>query len=139
MKQKDKETFLIKYFFPVWIENIYFLDNYAYWNLVWKYFKMSLQYFKEKNIFLTKCLFIFISQCNIVCKNIVCDVGLFANFLLVEYFWLLHLYFANTSACMSKIFFQKMFKVSDHIRQVFILAISFLQCFDSIKRNLAEI
>ncbi len=31
-----------------------FMDNYAYWNLVWKYFKMSLQYFEEKNFFLSK-------------------------------------------------------------------------------------
>jgi len=27
------------------------LDNYAHWNLVWKYFKMSLQYFEEKKSF----------------------------------------------------------------------------------------
>ncbi len=35
-----------------------FLDNYAYWNLVWKYFKMSLHYFEKKVSFLSKCLFI---------------------------------------------------------------------------------
>jgi len=51
-----------------------FLDNYAYWNLVWKKFKMSLQYFDKKMSFY---LFIAISfYHNIVSKNIVCDVGL---------------------------------------------------------------
>jgi len=68
-----------------------FLDNQAYWNLVWKYFKMSLQYCEEKkiyfyqnvflsfysNIFLYQYLFISVSfYINIVCKNIVCDVCL---------------------------------------------------------------
>jgi len=56
--------FLSNIFFPVWIENINFFN--AYWNLVWKYLKMSLQYFKEKISF----------YLNIVCKNIVCDLGL---------------------------------------------------------------
>jgi len=36
------------------------LDNYAYWNLNWKYFKMLLQCLEKKSIFL-----------NIMCKNIV--------------------------------------------------------------------
>jgi len=51
-----------------------FLDNYAYWNLVWKYFEMSLQYFDEKNIFSSKIFLSFYR--NIVWKNIVCDIGL---------------------------------------------------------------
>jgi len=44
-----------------------FLDNSIY-------FEMSLQYFEEKNIFLSKCLFIFLSQ--YCMQNILCDVGL---------------------------------------------------------------
>jgi len=36
-----------------------------------KYFKMSLQYFEEKNIFLSKCLYIAISfYLNIVSENV---------------------------------------------------------------------
>jgi len=43
--------------FFFWVNWKYlFLDNCAYWNLVWKYFKMSLQYFEKK------CLFIFLSE-----------------------------------------------------------------------------
>ncbi len=36
------------------------MDNYAYWDLAWKDFKMSLQFFEEKKMFLWKCLFIFL-------------------------------------------------------------------------------
>jgi hypothetical protein len=39
-----------------------FLDNYTYWNLVWKYYKMSLQYFEQKR-------YLFIS---VLCAKILC-------------------------------------------------------------------
>jgi hypothetical protein len=51
-----------------------FLDNYAYWNLVWKYFKLSLQYSELKNIFLSKYLFI-----SILCAKILCVTWAYAH------------------------------------------------------------
>jgi len=65
-----RETFFMQYFFSCVNWKYLFLDNYAFWNLVWKYLKMLLQYFEEKNIFLSKCLFfLFIS---ILCAKILC-------------------------------------------------------------------
>ncbi len=57
----------------MWIENIFF-DNSAFRNLVWKYFKMYLQYFEEKIYFYQNVLLYF--YINIVCKNILYDVAL---------------------------------------------------------------
>jgi len=77
LRQKDigiKRHFSYNFFSCVnW--KYLFLDNYAYWNLVWNDFKMSPQYFEEKNIFLSKCLcYLFIEILS--AKIIVCDVGL---------------------------------------------------------------
>ncbi len=51
----DKKTFFIQYFFSCANWKYSFLDNYAYWNLVLKYFLISLKYFEEKNIFISQC------------------------------------------------------------------------------------
>jgi len=42
--------------------------------LVWKDCEMSLQYFEEKKYYYQN-VFLYL-YCNIVCKNIVCDMGL---------------------------------------------------------------
>jgi len=67
-----KRHFSSKIFSPVCIENI-FWDNS-------KYFEMSLQSFKEKNILLSKCLLIFLSQYCVqkclVCISPYCDIFL---------------------------------------------------------------
>ncbi len=58
---KRKMTFFLHFFSCVnW--KYLFLHNYAYWNQVWKYFKMPLQYFYKK------CLFIFLSQYLFIAK-----------------------------------------------------------------------
>jgi hypothetical protein len=51
----DKKTFFIENIVFLCVLKIFFWDNF-------KYFEMSLQYFEEKKIFLSKCLFIFLSQ-----------------------------------------------------------------------------
>jgi len=48
----DKKKFFIQYFLSCVYWKYLFLDNS-------KYFEMSLKYFEEKHIFLSKCLFIF--------------------------------------------------------------------------------
>jgi len=53
----DKKTFFIQYFFSCVNWKYLFYDNYAYCNLVWKDFKVQLQYFDQK-----KCLIVFLSQ-----------------------------------------------------------------------------
>ncbi len=45
--RKIERHFSYNIVFPVWNKYIYFM-YYAYWNLVWKYFKMSVQYFISK-------------------------------------------------------------------------------------------
>jgi len=70
----NKKIFFIQYFFPCVNWKYLFLDNHAYWNLVWKDFKMSLQHFEEKNIFIKMShLFIAILHC---VQKYLCDVGL---------------------------------------------------------------
>ncbi len=64
-----------------------FLDNYDYWNLVWKYFKMSLQLiFWQKNVFLSFYCNIFLSQygltvftLDILTHSTYCDKKLFLS------------------------------------------------------------
>ena len=62
LQYKDKKTFFIQNLFSCVNWKYLFLDNYVYWNIVRKYFLMSLQYFEENLSFLSKCLFIFLSK-----------------------------------------------------------------------------
>jgi len=49
---------------------IFILDNHAYWNLVWKDFKTSLQYFDEKkNLLIKMSFYLFVA---ILCAIILC-------------------------------------------------------------------
>jgi len=58
----DKKIFFHPTFFSCVYWKYLFLDHYAYWNLVLNCFKMSIQYFEEKNIFFIKMSFyLFIS------------------------------------------------------------------------------
>ena len=66
-------------FHPIFFSSVnrkyLFLDNYVYWNLLWKDFKMSLKYIKIS------------FYLNIVLKNVLCDVGLNLELFLIKKLW----------------------------------------------------
>jgi len=64
--KKIKRHFSFNIFFLCELK-IFFLDNCAYWNIVWKDFKMSLQYFEEENIKMSFYHFIAILCAKILC------------------------------------------------------------------------
>jgi len=103
MLYKDKKTFFIQYIFPVWIENIYFWTvMLRYWNLIWKYLKISLQYFKEffyQNVFL--------SFFEILCAKIFCVTWPYGpkettTYFELGMFWRLKCFFSAAESLLSR-------------------------------------
>jgi len=68
-----KRHFSSNVFFLCELKICIFLDKYAHWNLVWKYFNMSLQYFEKKNLFIEMSFYLFVA---ILCAKIMCEKGL---------------------------------------------------------------
>jgi len=72
----------IQYFFPVWIENISFWTIMPIETYFEKILKCHHNILTEKLFFCQNVFFTF--YCNIVCKNIVCDVSLTKIWLIIK-------------------------------------------------------